>query len=144
MRQFHKLLALSKLDKELLLRCAAIVAATRLALCVVSYRTLRRWMPADVQAKPVSTDELCRIAWGIRTAARVVPGATCLTQALAAQFLLAWSGQSSHIRIGVTKDANGQFCAHAWLISSGRVLIGGSSMDFRRYTPLVDLDIHPL
>jgi hypothetical protein len=64
---------------------------------------------------------------------------TCLTQALAAQVLLARSGDQSDLRIGVTRDSNGKFLAHAWLERQGAVLIGGDgSSDF---TPMPVLKV---
>jgi Transglutaminase-like superfamily len=79
------------------------------------------------------------VAWGIRNAARVVPEATCFVQALAAQFLLARSGTPSQIRIGVAAGPGGEFVAHAWLLTDGRVVVGGSASELRRYTVLTDL-----
>lgn len=140
MQRLRKLLALSAADKLLLLRCLPVVAATKLGLVVLSYRTLKQWIPDRVPAGEATIDQLRRTAWGVRSAARLVPGATCLTQALAAQFLLARAGHRSQIRIGVAKDLDGKFLAHAWLISDGRVLLGGTSRELRRYTALADLD----
>lgn len=140
MQRFRKLLALSTADKLLLLRCLPVVAVTKLGLVLLSYRTLKQWIPDRVPAGAATIDHLRRTAWGVRNAARLVPGATCLTQALAAQFLLARAGHRSQIRIGVAKDLDGRFLAHAWLISDGRVLLGGTSRELRRYTALADLD----
>lgn len=143
MQRFRKFLGLSTADKLLMLRCVPVVAATKLGLVILSYRTLRRWIPSRTAANPASIDELRRTGWGVRNAARLVPGATCLTQALAAQFLLARAGHRSQIRIGVAKDVDGEFLAHAWLISDGRVVVGGASRDLRRYASLADLDYGP-
>jgi hypothetical protein len=140
MQRFRKLLRLSAADKFLLLRCLPVVAVTKLGLAVLSYRTLKQWIPDRAPAGRATIDQLRRTAWGVRNAARLVPGATCLTQALAAQFLLARAGHRSQIRIGVAKDLDGKFLAHAWLISDGRVLLGGTSRELRRYTALADLD----
>jgi hypothetical protein len=63
-----------------------------------------------------------------------VPGATCLTQALAAQVLLAQSGYHSRIEIGVTKDDERHFRAHAWVVCGNEIVIGGAEVD--RYVPL--------
>jgi hypothetical protein len=140
MQRFRKLLALSAADKLLLLRCLPVVAVTKLGLVILSYRTLKQWIPDRVPAGHATIDQLRRTAWGVRNAARLVPGATCLTQALAAQFLLARAGHRSQIRIGVAKDPDGRFLAHAWLMSDGRVLLGGTSRELQRYTALADLD----
>jgi hypothetical protein len=53
---------------------------------------------------------------------------------MAAQFLLARSGHASRIQIGVAKDDNRRFEAHAWLIWEGEILLGGSTAE--RYVPI--------
>lgn len=79
-----------------------------------------------------------RVAWAVTMASRCVPQATCLTQAIAAQLLLAWRGYPTHLRIGVAKGEGERFRAHAWVESHGRVIIGGSE-SLLRYTPLPSL-----
>jgi hypothetical protein len=135
-----KFLALSAIDKLFLLRCVAIVAATRLGLTLFSYRALRRLVSSETGPAPASDDELHRISWGVRNAARVVPKASCLTQAFSAQFLLARLGRRSQIQVGVAQDGEGHLLAHAWLISNGRVVVGGSRREIQRYKFLADLD----
>ena len=140
MQGIPRFLATSGSDKLFLLRCFAVVAAVRLCLSLLSYRILIRWLPKAHGTPATDRDALRRVGWGVRNASRLVPRASCLTQALAAQFLLARSGHESRIRIGVAKDATGKFLAHAWLISDGRLVIGGRSSELRRYRSLVDLD----
>ena len=81
-----------------------------------------------------------RIGWAVRQSARIVPKANCLTQALAAQYLLARSGYRSQLRLGVAKDNAGRLLAHAWLLSDGKVVVGGSSRELASFTALPDLD----
>ena len=135
-----KFLALGASEKLFLLYCVPVVAATRLGLSLLSYRTLKRWLPKDTGAAPASSEEVRRVSWGVRNAARVVPGASCLTQALSAQYLLARAGHRSQIQVGVAQDAKGRVLAHAWLISNGSVVVGGSARDIQRYKFLADLD----
>jgi hypothetical protein len=80
-----------------------------------------------------------RVARAMRLTSRLVPGATCLTQALAAQILLGQRGYHLQLRIGVAKDGGGRLEAHAWLESQGMVVIGQSA-DPSRFTPLPPLD----
>jgi hypothetical protein len=47
--------------------------------------------------------------WAVRSTARFVPAASCLTQAITAQILLAHHGEKTCLRIGVTKDEKGEF-----------------------------------
>jgi hypothetical protein len=68
-----------------------------------------------------------------------MPGAkTCLNQALAAQMLLAQRGYPALLHIGVAKGKEGQFQAHAWVESEGKVVIGGSGPEC--FTPLAVLE----
>ncbi len=88
MPRLGRFLNLSLADKFLLLKCVLIVAAIRLGLRLFSYNMLRRWL-ATATAPALASDAVAeRVGWGIDTAARLVPGATCLTKALAAQLLL--------------------------------------------------------
>jgi hypothetical protein len=143
MRPVTRFLKLGWTDKLFLARCTLTVAAIRLGLSLLSYNTLRRWLATAAASRVAGDDVVQRIAWGVVGAARIVPGVTCLTQAFAAQLLLARAGYRSQMRIGVAKDEQGQFIAHAWLISNGRVVVGGSSEDLRRYVSLTDLSLEP-
>jgi hypothetical protein len=85
--------------------------------------------------KRVTSYSVDKYVWAVRAVSRFVPGATCLTQALAAQVLLSRAGHSPRVEIGVAKNENKQFQAHAWLVIGDQVLIGGGEVD--RYTPLI-------
>ena len=83
------------------------------------------------------------VAWSVRAAARLVPGASCLTQALCAQQLLARRGRSSTVRIGVRQGEAGggtgtDLRAHAWLLADGHVLLGGAH-DLDRHATILEL-----
>jgi hypothetical protein len=131
-------MTLSGSDKLLLVHCLSVVAATRLGLTIFSYSTVKRWIPQETGEATASAETLSRIGWAVRNSARLVPKASCLTQALAAQFLLARSGYPSQLRIGVATDPAGRLLAHAWLVSNGRVVVGGSSRELARYALLPD------
>lgn len=66
-----------------------------------------------------------RVIWSVRSAARRIPFSNCLTQALAGRFLLARFGYPSKIRVGVRRDEQAEFQAHAWLEHAGDIVIGG-------------------
>jgi hypothetical protein len=72
---------------------------------------------------------------------RRVPGASCLTQALAAQVLLAQSGYDSRVEIGVERNQHGRFQAHAWLVCGDEVVLGGAEAE--RYVPLASWKSSP-
>lgn len=65
-----------------------------------------------------------RLSWAVGAAARRVPSASCLTQALALEALLDEAGFEADVRIGVARRPDGSFEAHAWVEHAGRVLIG--------------------
>jgi hypothetical protein len=120
--------------------CVVIVAGFRLGLTLLPSTTLRRLvrgLPSGaVPSSPNNPDSAHQVRWGVARAARLVPCASCLTQALAVEFLLTRRGLAAEIRIGVAKGDDGRLCAHAWVTSGGRVVIGGPLGALERYTPL--------
>jgi hypothetical protein len=139
-----KFLKLSTADKLLLGHCLLTVAAVRLGFTLFSYRALRRWVPETTTGAAAIGHAARRIVWGVNAASRLVPGATCLVKAFAAQVILARAGYQSHVRIGVANDPRGKLIAHAWLIGGDGVLLGGSPQELQRYVPLADLGPGPL
>ena len=71
----------------------------------------------------------------VRRVSRRVPKATCLTQALSLQYLLARRRRHSKLRIGVGRQQGGVFRAHAWLETDHGIVIGGGE-DLGMYRPL--------
>lgn len=115
----------------------AAVAFVRLTLRFFPWRM---WEGGDVRfprartsaggAQPSVED----VAWAVRRVSRAVPGATCLTQALAARLLLSRRGHDSRLEIGVSRAAGSRLRAHAWLETNNVVVLGGR--DAAGYTPL--------
>ena len=129
LRSFIRLTAA---ERRSILHAARVVAGFRLALWT---RPLSQVTAAAPSTRRSSSDftSADRLAWAVRATARRIPGATCLTRALAARWLLAENGVPSEIRYGWRKDKAGRLHAHAWLECSGRVLIGGDE-DLGSYT----------
>lgn len=120
-----------------------------------------RGLAHDPNATPAraSIDEVWDCSHAVRRAAWLVPKASCLTQAMALQMMLAQRGHHCAVCIGVERRAaapeneiggtapklqpnplargsdvaDGKFRAHAWVEWHGRVLIGG---DVRQWKPL--------
>jgi hypothetical protein len=119
---------------------AALVAVALMRLClrflplraweIATDRRLRNRRPPSASAHATGQD----VAWAVRRVSHVVPGATCLTQALAAQLLLSRRGYASRLRIGVARAPGDRLRAHAWLESDGVVVLGGFGVE--AYTPL--------
>lgn len=76
----------------------------------------------------------------VRRVAAVVPGASCLSQAVAAQLRLARLGYTTNIRIGVKSDAEMGLKAHAWLIYNDRVILGGTESGSDEYSIITDMN----
>ncbi|HSE03286.1 MAG TPA: lasso peptide biosynthesis B2 protein [Methylomirabilota bacterium] len=139
-----KLLRLPAAEQRLLMTAALLQAAIRLGLAVLPYRRLRALVDRAALMRPrrrlAPTSPEC-IASTVTRASRAVPGATCLTQALAASVLLARRGHPGRVRVGVTRSDDGVLLAHAWVESEGRVVLGGAEL--ARYTPLALVEATP-
>jgi len=139
MKRIRKFLRLPGGERWLLVKATLLLWVVKLGLVLLPFRTLRRF--AGGLTKPVARRRgpdsfpLERIVWSVETAGSITPWArTCLTQALAVQILLLRRGYPCKLHIGVVKGDKGEFLAHAWAESEGRVVIGGYELE--RYTPL--------
>jgi hypothetical protein len=121
-------------------RLVMLVLTIRMSLWVMPCTVLRRLLrqrkvtaafPPELVRMPVA-----RLAWAVQVASRPVPAATCLTQSLALQFLLARSGFPSSVRIGVAKNDQRNFQAHAWVVCGDQVLLDNPE-EVACYTALV-------
>src|SRR5262245_954482 len=122
-----KVWRLARADRQLLMGAAAHLWAIRLGLWLLPFQTLRRLLDRASLMSPVS--ELRspgRIAWAVAAAARYVPRATCLTQAMAVEVLLRRNGHHARIHLGVARSRAKAFQAHAWVESRGKIVIGGA------------------
>lgn len=124
---------------ELLLQCFFVVCRFRLLLLISTYSKIARHIRMG-EVSPAVHQPPILLAWAVRQTARIVPGATCLTQALALQYLLARQGDRSVIRVGVAQEEDGALAAHAWVIKDDRVLIGGGLAELAKYKKIVDLE----
>nr|WP_053000306.1 lasso peptide biosynthesis B2 protein [Sphingomonas sp. Y57] len=112
--------------------------AVRVGLALFGYRVVLDQVAKAASARHSDTHPHLHI-WGVKHCSRIVPGATCLTQALALHHLRARAGHATRIRIGVRHRDDGRIAAHAWLVDGDTVLIGGQDEELTRFTPLVDL-----
>jgi hypothetical protein len=116
-----------------------------MGLGLLPFRTVLRLLNLVARSNAASADAPAvsanRIAWAVRVVSPHVLGIRpCLTQALAVQTFLRRRGSSARIHLGVARGDRGQFEAHAWVEHGGKVVIGGSSSELERYTPLLALD----
>ncbi|MBZ9731855.1 lasso peptide biosynthesis B2 protein [Mesorhizobium sp. CA15] len=130
MRNWSRLRSLSAWEMLFLARCLMVVSVVRLALTLSSYNRVRSLVTGMHARRDASVADLRRVAWGVAAAARLVPGASCLTQALAGQYLLARQGSASKISIGIERGTGSELKAHAWLMSGNHIVLGGSIKGF--------------
>src|SRR5712672_3472911 len=113
--RLKRFVGLDLAERMLLVRALFLVSAIRLGLCFLPFRVLQRFVQRQNKKSGEVHSAAGQYVWAVRAVSRYVPGATCLTQALAAQTFLARSGHESHIEIGVRKDEQDRFMAHAWV-----------------------------
>ena len=129
MRSIRRFLALPAVERSVFLTAVPAVIIVRMLLWTLPSRIIIRTTArlARGARTPGPTPRVASsvITRAIDRASRRVPGATCLTQALSAQLMLRRHGHHSNLCLGVARDADGDFRAHAWLESDGGILIGG-------------------
>ncbi len=137
-RRIRKFLSLSGDEQKLLSQTVLLVAGVRASLTLSSLDAALRWSERFVgngsRSSHATEADTEQAVLAVRRASTIVPGASCLTQAIATKALLARRGQASTLRLGVAKKDE-DLEAHAWLEADGKVLIG--EFEERRFTPLV-------
>lgn len=142
-QQLSKFFRLAAADQGFLLKVMLLLWAVRLMLWLLPFRKMRELLTIFSGASSPNAAEqvpLERVAWAVIRASRYVPAATCLTQALVAKILLTRLGYRAIVHIGVARSKAGEFQAHAWVESRGKIVIGGSGRSLQRYTPLAAAD----
>lgn len=144
MKRLQRLRSLDADERRLLLSASLLHAAIGAALLLLPFRAVRRLVKGlakerGSQPQP-GARTLDQVAWAVGAAGRHLPlGKRCLTQALVAQVLLARRGQPACLRLGVARREDGEFRAHAWIESEGRIVVGGQGA--AGYTALPALDL---
>ena len=99
----------------------------RLLLWLRPAPTLNYTRPQPAPARvPVDPADVSR---SVSFAARFVPAATCLPQALAVEHMLLRRGVPCNVEIGVSLEDG--FAAHAWVVSAGATVHGASERQFQ-------------
>jgi hypothetical protein len=114
-----RFLALPAVERRLRLRGLVALAAASAALRAVPFRWVRS--AAEAAARRGAGAPPRDVERSLRSAARFVPGSTCLARALAARVLL---GPDARLLLGVGRDAGGAFAAHAWAEGRGGEAVG--------------------
>lgn len=145
MRQLYRFLTLPANERRLILSAALLLAFIRLGLGAVPFRVIRRLLVGRPRRVPGRGNRQLYddVAWAVTAASQRFPSwaTTCLTSALTVQAMLARLGYPSRLHIGVMRGAHGELAAHAWVEHEGRIVIGGSAADLRRFSPLAAFDV---
>lgn len=133
----RKFARLAPRDRAVLTRTVVTLALSRVVTWVLPFPVGRRLLVGKRRPdrQTVTGDQ---IRWAMHHAQRVVPRATCLPQAVAAEALLTRGGLPAHLQIGVKKTSDGKITAHAWVESDGRIVVG-DLRDLDAYTRLPTL-----
>jgi hypothetical protein len=123
-----RLFRLSKSEVLLLLEAVGLVAAVRIALWIWPYDRVRAYLGRR-QSLSEHRQSLPRVVQFISAVSRYVPGANCLTRALAAEALLRRHGHAASLQIGVSKNNSDRLQAHAWVESGGIIVMGGDEVE---------------
>src|SRR5688500_6547635 len=117
MPSLRRILERPRSEQIVLARALLVVTAVRLMLWVVPFRSVRARLTALRPAPTLPLEERSRVipflVRAVRSTSRVIPRATCLTQAIALQYLLVRVGAPGRIHIGVRRLAGGSFESHA-------------------------------
>jgi len=114
---------------------------TRLSIAILPFRRTMKLVESQARRHlqkrrgsiaKISAGRLSRL---VSQAASLVPGSTCLTQALAGKIIFASYGFDPQIHIGVNREEKYGLEAHAWLTLDGEVILG-QVPDLSRFKPL--------
>jgi hypothetical protein len=114
--------------QKLLGQSLIAVSSIRLSLWIFPFKALNQWLSTfastDSDDRKVEWNVVDNVTSAVQACSLYVPYASCLTQALAVRTLLGLRGQDSQLKIGVDKDEDGKFLAHAWVEIDGKIIIG--------------------
>jgi hypothetical protein len=138
MGRLRKFLGLDWQERCLLLETVFVVMSLRAALRLLAFRQVNDLLSHRAKCRRALRNiSKARVIWAVRTASALLPGSTCLTQALAAKYQLERCGLNPQLHFGVAKE-DGRLLAHAWLQCDGEALIGGEIAS--RFAPVLALN----
>ena len=132
METLRRFRALTPQRRRLSIIALGVMMAVRVGLTLLSFSRLRdaldRLAALGGRGGAHPSASIDDVAWSVGAAARFVPRATCLVQALALEFLLSRSGRPAELRIGVARE-DGGLKAHAWIEADGRRFLEDAEPD---------------
>ncbi len=133
MTLLHKFFSISSLERGLVLRALWRLSRTCVRLHLVPPKKWQPLLATNPAAAPRQRYSEEQIAWAVRAAARYVPTANCLPQAIVAKQFLEEQGFQPVLRIGVRPEELG-LKAHAWVETGGRIVVGDQGDRFHPLT----------
>ena len=124
-QQLYKIVRLNWRDRFVLIEALTWLILIRIGLNFIQFQTLRNLLAKIATPKQNQQISIYKIVWAITIISPYMPGVKCLARAIAAQVMLSKQGYPNQLRIGVGKDKQGRFIAHAWVENRGRTVIGG-------------------
>lgn len=126
--------------RRVLTRCFLMTLRVRLELTLYSYKLVMMRIDKDRSKLPVyALIPPILVVWCVKQTSRIIPYASCLTQALTIKHYLARMGDDCTVKIGVRTEGSGNFFAHAWVLYDGHLLWGGDEEDLERFSVLTEL-----
>lgn len=126
LRRWRRFRALERGDQWLIVEAIVVIAAVQAGVRTLQFARLQRLLAAVKRRRAGSQCPAARIGWAVDAAARLLPGRTCLSDALAADVMLGRRGYQSTLQFGVKKRTDGAIPveAHAWVECDGSIVAG--------------------
>ena len=125
-RRWLRFRALEGRDRWLVAEAVFLIGVIQVCGRLMPFGALRGLLARAKRFHSTSRHLPTQIGWAVNAAARVVPGRTCLSDALAADVMLCRRGYESALRLGVKKRDDGAvpLQAHAWVECNGSIVAG--------------------
>jgi hypothetical protein len=144
-RRIQRFVSRTPVERRLLVRSYVLLLAITVGLRLVPFISLQRMLSrlARSAGRKQRREQMApdKIAWAVTGASLYVPGAACLSRALALQVLLEEQGRPAQLHIGIGRGPDRTLQGHAWVEAVG-VLDppGGGADGLRRILTLTALD----
>ncbi len=144
LHKLHKFIFLKNSDRQLLLLATLTLIIIRLGLWLLPWKVLyagiRKFAPISPDLAQPDNFAWYRVVKAVNRASKLMLiEPKCLARALTTQILLIRQGYGSELCIGVAKNQEGKFEAHAWVENEGKIIIGKLS-NHSQFIPLPSVD----
>jgi hypothetical protein len=108
----------------LLIKVFLVLLLQKVMISILRFKSYKTLNESLLYEKKLSDDSILRIVWGVQVIATKIPfGFSCLIQATAVKMLIG-KQNNTQICIGVRKNPEQQFMAHAWVMLNNKIIIG--------------------